>query len=81
MSSIPDRPWIVRAERVIRTEGLCPEDEPILRRLMTDPRMDRVWTQLTRHSRSHTGKYYYSARRLPDEPERDPEEARQHALA
>jgi hypothetical protein len=42
--------------------------------------MDHVWTQLTRRSRAHSSKYFYSAQSLPGEPERDPEEAQQHAL-
>jgi hypothetical protein len=80
VSSIPDRPWTARAERVIRREGVQPEDESILVRLLTDPRMDTVWTQLTRRSRTNPVQFFYSAAHDPGDPPLDAEEAQHRAM-
>ena len=44
-----DRPWITKGAAITHRAGLRQGHEPILNRLMTDPRMDRVWRELRQH--------------------------------
>jgi len=77
---MPDRPWVAETARRIRIDGVRPEAEPILIRLTTDPRMNAVWTQLTRRSRTDPTQFFYPAVRDKDGPQLDAEAAQHHAM-
>jgi hypothetical protein len=75
-----NRPWLVKAEWIIRREGIRPEHEPILTRLLTDPRMDDVWEQFTRRNRRGRTQFFYPAICHPGDRTLDAEGAQHRAL-
>jgi hypothetical protein len=72
-------PAVAEQVRLIEAQGLPAEQWAIFRRLATDVRMRRVWTELTRRKRP-SGSYLHPAKQPPYGPAVTQEEAQAWAL-
>ena len=73
-------PWVAEAVRRIENGTPTAEERVILVRLTTDPRMSRVWGELTRRRRQ-SGGFLHPAIPPPRGQQRAPDEAQADALA